>query len=51
LYHWEADNVADQQLASLPDQVRRELAAFMDAVVIVDPTEYQRSPGEPRQPL
>jgi len=23
----------------------------MDAVIIVDPTEYQRSPGEPHKPL
>jgi len=51
LYHWEVDNVADLQLASLTDQVRRELATFMDAVVIVDPMEYRRSPGEPRKPL
>jgi hypothetical protein len=39
------------QLASLPHHVRQELARFMDAVVIVDPMEYQRSPGEPRKPL
>ncbi len=51
MYHWEVDNVADLQLASLPDQVKRELATFMDAVVIVDPMEYQRSPGGPRKPL
>jgi hypothetical protein len=51
LFRWEADEVAGLQLADLPDQVRRELAAFMDAVVIVDPMEYQRSPAEPRKPL
>jgi hypothetical protein len=51
LYHGEADDVAGLQLASLPDQVRGELATFMDAVVIVDPMDYQRSPGEPRKPL
>jgi len=51
LYHWEIDNVAGLQLASLPDQVRRELATSMDAVVIADPMECQRSPGEPRRPL
>ena len=51
MYHWEADDVAGLQLASLPDQVRRELATFMDAVVIVDPMEYQRSPGGPSKPL
>ncbi len=51
MYHWEVDDFAGLQLASLPDQVRRELGTFMDAVVIVDPMEYQRSPGEPRRPL
>jgi hypothetical protein len=51
LFRWEADDVAALQLTDLPDQVRRELAAFLDAVVIVDPMEYQRSPGEPRKPL
>jgi len=51
LYHWEADDIADEQFASLPHQARLELARFMDAVVIVDPMEYQRSPGEPHKPL
>lgn len=51
MYHWEADGIAGLQLASLPHQVIRELAIFMDAVVLVDPMEYQRSPGEPRKPL
>ena len=46
-----ADQIAGRQLADLPVQARRELATFMDAVVIVDPMEYQRSPGEPRKPL
>jgi hypothetical protein len=51
LYHWEADGIAAQQLDGLPDHARRQLAAFMDAVILVDPMEYQRSPGEPRKPL
>jgi hypothetical protein len=51
LYHWEADGIADHQLASLPQGARRQLADFMDAVIIVDPMEYQRSPSEPRKPL
>ena len=51
MYHWQADDIVGQQLASLPDQVRQQLATFMDAVVIVDPMDYQRSPGEPRKPL
>ena len=44
MYHWEADDIAGEQLASLPHQARLELARFMDAVVIVDPIDYQRSP-------
>lgn len=51
MYRWEADVIAGLQLANLPEQVRRELATFMDAVVIVDPTDYQRSAGEPRKPF
>jgi hypothetical protein len=51
LYHWEADGIAGRQLADLPVQARRELAAFMDAIVIVDLIEYQRSPGDARKPL
>ncbi len=51
LYRWEADGIADQQLAELPTHVKRELATFMDAVVIVGPMEYQRRPGEPGRPL
>lgn len=43
--------MAEQQLASLPPRVRRMLAEFMDAAVIVDPAEYQRDPGEPARPL
>jgi len=51
LYRWEADDIVGRQLASLPDQVRQQLATFMDAVVIVDPMDYHRSPAEPRKPL
>jgi len=51
LYRWEADDIVGQQLERVPDQVRRQLATFMDAVVIVEPMDYQRSPGEPRKPL
>jgi len=31
--------------------MRRALESFMDAVVIVDPVEYQRDPGEPDTPM
>jgi len=51
LYHWEADDIAGRQLADLAAEAKRTLAALMDAVVIVDPMDYQRSPSEPRKPL
>jgi hypothetical protein len=35
----------------LSQNVRAALSAFMDAVVIVDPKEYQRRPDEPIDPL
>jgi hypothetical protein len=51
LYHWEADDIAVRQLADLPAQARLTFVALMDAVVIVDPMDYQRSSSEPRKPL
>ena len=36
---------------SMPAEVQLALANFMDAVVIVDPAEYQRRPDEPQRPL
>lgn len=51
VFRWELEELAGRQLADLPQHVRRELAVFMDAVVLVDPTEYQRAPGETRKPL
>ena len=51
MYRWEVDGIAAEELAGLSDRARRELARLMDAVVIVDPMEYQRAPGEPRKPL
>ena len=35
----------------MPPQVQLALSDFVDAVVIVDPAEYQRRPGEPGRPL
>jgi len=32
-------------------RVQLALSDFMDAVVIVDPAEYQRRPDEPERPL
>ena len=54
MYHWELDGPAQEELGSLSPSVRTALAAFMDAVVIVDPLEYQRRRDEPddrRAPL
>jgi hypothetical protein len=35
----------------MPPSVQPALADFMDAVVIVEPAEYQRRPDEPERPL
>ena len=35
----------------MPPPVQLALSDFMDAVVIVDPAEYQRRPEEPARPL
>ena len=51
MFRWELEDLAAGQLAGLPSQVQVALADFMDAVVIVDPAEYQRRPGEPERPL
>jgi hypothetical protein len=51
VFRWELEDLAVGQLAGLPPQVQLALADLMDAVVIVDPAEYQRRPGEPEQPL
>ena len=46
MYRWELDGPAQQELADLPPAARASLAAFMDAVVIVDPVQYQRRRDE-----
>ena len=54
MYHWELDGPAQQEFAALSPAVQAVLAAFMDAVVIVDPIGYQRchdEPGDPPAPL
>jgi len=43
--------LAREQLAGMPPPVQLALSDFMDAVVIVDPAEYQRRPDEPERPL
>lgn len=40
------DGLAQQEFADLPLAARASLAAFMDAVVIVDPVRYRRRRGE-----
>ena len=51
MFRWELDDLAREQLTGMPPQVQLALSDFMDAVVIVDPAEYQRRPGEPERPL
>ena len=51
MFRWELEDEAEQSLDSLPEQVRQALTEFMDAVVIVDPVDYQRYPGEAPRPM
>ena len=46
MYRWELDGRAQQKFADLSPAARTSLAAFMDAVVIVDPVQYQRRRDE-----
>ena len=46
MYRWELDGPAQQEFAALPSSVQATLTAFMDAVVIVDPVQYQRRRDE-----
>jgi hypothetical protein len=46
VYRWELDGPAQREFADLPSAARASLAAFMDAVVIVDPVQYQRRRDE-----
>jgi hypothetical protein len=40
------DDLAQQEFAELPPAARASLVAFMDAVVVVDPVQYQRRRDE-----
>lgn len=51
MFRWELEDLAREQFAALPPKVQLALSHFMDAVVIVDPAEYQRRPEEPVRPL
>ena len=46
MYRWELDGLAQQEFAELPPAARAALVALMDAVVIVDPVQYQRRRDE-----
>jgi len=50
VYRWELDRPAQQELAAVSPAARAALVAFMDAVVIVDPHQYQRHAGERDDP-
>jgi len=50
VYQWELDAPAQQEFAALSPAVRATLAAFMDAVVIIDPIQHQRRRDEPTDP-
>jgi len=51
VFRWELDAPADGEFAGLDQGARKAPADFMDAVVIVDPPEYQRRPREPSRSL
>jgi membrane-anchored protein YejM (alkaline phosphatase superfamily) len=46
VYRWELDGLAEQEFATLPLSVQVTLTEFLDAVVIVDPAQYQRRRDE-----
>jgi hypothetical protein len=51
VFRWQLDEPAAGEFAGLDEGARKALAAFMDAVVLVDPADYQRRPGEPSRSL
>ena len=50
MFRWRLAPPARLEFDDLPKQARRALAEFMDAVVLVDPSEYQRRADEPASP-
>lgn len=50
MYRWELDDPAQPEFDALQLGAQALLTAFMDAVVLVNPIEYQRHPGEPTDP-
>lgn len=51
VFRWELDEPADREFADLPHSARQALADFMDAVVIVDPAQYQSRACDPSHAL
>jgi hypothetical protein len=50
VYRWELDDSAQPAFDELGTAAQALLTSFMDAVVIVDPIDYQRHPGERSNP-
>lgn len=50
MYLWDFDSQARQEFISLSQAGQGALAEFMNAVVLVDPIEYQRYSGEATDP-
>jgi hypothetical protein len=50
MFRWRLAPPARLEFDGLPPQVRRTFAEFMDAVVFVDPTDYQQRHDEPDPP-
>jgi hypothetical protein len=46
VFRWELDAPAQQEFTSLSPVAQASLGTFMDAVVIVDPVQYQRRRDE-----
>jgi hypothetical protein len=51
VFRWELDKPAEGEFAGLGQAGKKALAEFMDAVVIIDPAEYQRRANEPARAL
>jgi hypothetical protein len=45
MYRWELDDPAQPQFDGLSPEIQAVLTAFMDAVVLVNPVEYQCHTG------
>lgn len=46
MYRWELDESAQPVFSELDPKIQSLVTSFMDAVVLVDPIEYQRHQGE-----